>query len=366
MTLAFCCRWTDGPRTWSYIPWSLQHALAALTEVVPVDATVPRPLADLNRMAARVALGSTSAARETRVALAASALRTRQGVRRTRSTIALEIGDIGGVGVPFFLYQDLSYGVLAQLRTEMPAAWLGVPALPDRAFERRARRSLRIYERAAGVFTMSKWLADELVRSGALPSERVHVVHAGRTAVVHERRVERDRYRRRRRVLFVGRDFIRKGGDVVVAAVSSLRRSGENVELTIAGPELDPASRVVDRDGVTYLGPLPPSGIAALLVDHDLFVMPSRFEAFGIAFVEALAAGIPCIGRDAFAMPEIIDDGRTGRLVRSEGVDELATAIFDVLHDDQMHDACQRQRDDVAAYYSWDGVARRILEVAEW
>ncbi len=61
--------------------------------------------------------------------------------------------------------------------------------------------------------------------------------------------------------------------------------------------------------------------------------MPSRFEAFGIAFIEALAHGVPVIGRSAFAMPEIIRPGKNGALVHTDDPAELASAIMAVLDD---------------------------------
>ncbi len=72
---------------------------------------------------------------------------------------------------------------------------------------------------------------------------------------------------------------------------------------------------------------MPSSEVAAALDSHDLFVMPSRFEGFGIAFVEALIRGLPCIGRRACAMPEIIDEASGGRLVDTEDPHELAELV---------------------------------------
>ena len=59
----------------------------------------------------------------------------------------------------------------------------------------------------------------------------------------------------------------------------------------------------------------------------DLFVLPTRDEAFGIVFQEAAAAGLPAIGSRLNAVPEIVQDGETGLLVPPGDRDALARAI---------------------------------------
>ena len=50
----------------------------------------------------------------------------------------------------------------------------------------------------------------------------------------------------------------------------------------------------------------------------DFFVMPSRFEAYGLVFPEALIFGLPCIGKNICAVPEFIQDGENGKVLRKE------------------------------------------------
>ena len=103
--------------------------------------------------------------------------------------------------------------------------------------------------------------------------------------------------------------------------------------LTVAGPDSWPLRGGVPS-GVTFLGKVPHARVGELMNAADLLVMPSLLEGFGIVFAEALSRGLPCIGRDACAMPEIIDPISGGRLVTSMSPDELAALIHDALHDD--------------------------------
>ncbi|HLZ37944.1 MAG TPA: glycosyltransferase [Mycobacteriales bacterium] len=158
----------------------------------------------------------------------------------------------------------------------------------------------------------------------------------------------------RRRLLFVGRDFHTKAGDVVVAAFRLLRAEFDpRMTLTVAGPAAWPLPGPVP-DGVRFLGPVPVRRVADLLDDADLFVMPSRFEGFGIAFAEALARGLPCIARDDFAMPELVVPGHNGALVRDDDPVALAYAIADVLQDEHVYARCAGSAAAVSAHFTWN------------
>ena len=82
-----------------------------------------------------------------------------------------------------------------------------------------------------------------------------------------------------------------------------------------------------------------------------------------MVFVEALARGLPCVGRNAYAMPEIITPGVNGALVERDDVDELAETIVRVLGDDELYDRCARGAGAVVADHTWSRAARQIVDV---
>jgi glycosyltransferase involved in cell wall biosynthesis len=84
---------------------------------------------------------------------------------------------------------------------------------------------------------------------------------------------------------------------------------------------------------VRFLGNVSARELAVEYVNADLFCLPSVQEAFGIVFAEAMAAGLPVVGCRAAAVPEVVDDGRTGVLVSPRRPDELADAITTLVHD---------------------------------
>jgi glycosyltransferase involved in cell wall biosynthesis len=360
--LGFACVWDpDAPRTWSHTPWNLREALRARTEVADLGVQLPRParlglqLAHARRSGGRLVSPwkhSTAFNAIARTVLAGSA-------RRTAVDAVLEVQDLAVLDVPFFVYQDLSYDVLLGAWEADAATVPHFPALDRARVQARRERQLRVYERAAGVLAMSGWFARSLVDDTGLPASKVHVVHPGATARAAVPGPLPVREAPRTRLLLVGRDFHTKGGDLVVAALEILRREHDpRVTLTVAGPDGWPLPGGIP-DGVRFLGRIPAERVARLYDTHDLLVMPSRLEGFGIVFAEALARGLPCVGRSAFAMPEII--GRNGALVRGDDPAELATVVARVLADDAMYETCLAAADEVAAHYTWERAAGEVL-----
>jgi glycosyltransferase involved in cell wall biosynthesis len=78
------------------------------------------------------------------------------------------------------------------------------------------------------------------------------------------------------------------------------------------------------------------SDVASVMKALDVFVLPSRFEGFGLVLVEAMAAGAACIAYDSSNMPEIINDGVQGLLVPGGSVHALADAIVRLCSDSSL------------------------------
>ena len=290
-----------------------------------------------------------------------------QSLRRQAATltpdVVLEIQDIGATRQPFLILQDLSYELLlGRYRSG------GVPhfrGLSARRIHQLRDRQVALYHEAAMLLPMSRWLAEDMVASG-VPRERVTVVNPG--VNIPPRREATLPARRRsvvHRLLFVGRDFDTKGGMQVVRAFHLLRAElGNRIELTIIGPGRWPLAGEVP-EGVSFEGLQSRVRVAEALDTHDLLVVPSIMEGFGIIFAEALVRGLPCIGRNTCAMPEIIDQATGGRLVETEDPEDLAKLIVSTLADDSLYAACQASVPARIEHYSWERAARQVAGVVD-
>ena len=132
------------------------------------------------------------------------------------------------------------------------------------------------------------------------------------------------------------------------------------LKLIIAGPQ-----RLTDRPaGVEYLGPVAVHSMAAVFARATMFVLPTLREPYGLAFLDAMACGLPCVGTDIEAVPEIVEQGRTGLLVPPGDDVALARAIATLLDDTiTAHEMGDCGRRSVMEDFRWSHVAAR-LEVA--
>jgi glycosyltransferase involved in cell wall biosynthesis len=191
-----------------------------------------------------------------------------------------------------------------------------------------ARRDGEIFRRAAAIIATSRWTADDLRRMYPDVRAPIHVMpnpvmlELFDPAWVEERRTGG---RGRPHCLFMGGDFPRKGGYDLLEAWRR-GRFGDRADLTLVTtwPLREPLPPGV-RQLTGIRGQTPEW--AAVWHAADLFVMPTRNEAFGLVFQEAAAAGLPAIGTRLNAIPEIIEDGVTGLLVSPGDSGELAAAL---------------------------------------
>ena len=91
--------------------------------------------------------------------------------------------------------------------------------------------------------------------------------------------------------------------------------------------------------------------------------MPSQFEAYGLVFAEALIYGLPCIGKNCFAMPEFIKDGDNGYLIDENDANELCKKMEMLLTDKEIAKNVMNNMNYYKDKYSWDSVAKRMIEV---
>jgi glycosyltransferase involved in cell wall biosynthesis len=288
-------------------------------------------------------------------------------VAASQCDAVIEIQDVGIIDRPFFVYQDLSYDVLVR---ELESGDEGVThffkSLDRDVINRRRARQHEVFSRATGVLAMSAAYAESLVTESGLAPDKVHVVYPGAPALSAGTITTLPRLREqpRTKLLFVGTTFLVKAGDVVLQAFEILRREDPSLTLTIVGPDSWPVDGPIP-DGVDFRGRVPRSEIVSIMDEHDLFVMPSRLEGFGMVFVEAMARGLPCVGRRAFAMPELIEDGVTGAIVDTLDSAVVAKAISDTLANDEIFVEVHRRAADVAQRFTWEKSAKSIIDIID-
>jgi L-malate glycosyltransferase len=174
------------------------------------------------------------------------------------------------------------------------------------------------------------------------------------------------------------RSFTSKYGlEYLIRAFAQLRQKYPKIALTLIGD--GPLRQSMQSlaislgiaEDISFTGALPNDEVAVMLRGFDIFVMPSVGEGdvFGVAAVEAMAAGLPVIATRVGGLPEVVDDGKTGKIVDPANVDSLIAGIEPYIESEELRIAHGHQgRIKAEKQYDWaqnalmmDSLYRKIL-----
>jgi glycosyltransferase involved in cell wall biosynthesis len=178
-------------------------------------------------------------------------------------------------------------------------------------------------------------------------------------------------------ILTVGRNRPAKGHKFIPPALASLLRQGRRASWIILGGDPDAMRELARREGVgehlhvipAILGEavsgnyFPSDPVIELYKAADIFALPSLSEGFGIAALEAMAAGVPVVATDVPGLRSVIEHGRNGLLCRPADPEHMAISIGQ-LFDDQ--GSCHKIREaarNTAKGYDWRFISAQYLDL---
>jgi glycosyltransferase involved in cell wall biosynthesis len=251
-------------------------------------------------------------------------------------------GAPGQLKRPYVIYTDSTHALNARHR------YGGMPTRPRPRAER-MRLEARTANAAAHVFTMSEFARRSFLEDYGVPPERVTAVGAGANLLLETPPAKPEG--QPPRAIIVGYEFERKGGPTVLEAWPAVRAAVPDAELLVVGPPEQPAP----APGVRFAGRVRDrSHLSELYAASTVLVVPTRWDPWGLIYHEAMGHGLPCIGSDRFAVPEIIEDGVTGRVVPPLDAEAVAEALIFFLSDRERAAAMGRE------------AHRRLLAEATW
>lgn len=293
----------------------------------------------------------------------------------------LQVGSKHGVCrkeplVPYIVYTDGTLEMeLVDKRYPLSHLWAS-----EEEKKNRKKQELDLYQKASAVVTFSEFARQSIIRDYGIKEDKVTVVYAGNNFNKMPDVEEKDYTSKT--ILFVGRDFYRKGGSTLIKAFRKVRLKIKDAKLIIAGsePRVEAPNRIktlydffglkendpkiLQEEGIVVKGNLPHNELADLFKEASIFVMPSIQENFGLVYLEAMSYKIPCIGTRVDAIPEIIEEGITGCLVEPNNHEELADKIIMLMEDENlMKNMGANGRKRVEKYFTWDLVVDRMTEV---
>lgn len=250
--------------------------------------------------------------------------------------------------------------------------WIG-NSLKDRLFIKIDKRIARGFDR---VIAVSRRIEEELLVAG-VPGKKLCMLH---NAIVGER------YRRTGRrgmlaeaigrpvptpvIASLGRLSPEKGHADLIDAVHRVVRSGKQVSVVLIGdgperPNLVQQIKTLGLQETVFL----PGYIREpqrLFEEIDLMVLPSHTEGLPNAALEALLMEVPVLATRVGGTPEVITDGKTGRLVSAHSPDELAAGILEFLSCPELWKRMARQgREMVVKHFDFQARTRKLETIYE-
>ena len=198
-------------------------------------------------------------------------------------------------------------------------------------------------QKASAMVYSSEWAVRSAIKDYQADPRKVHVVPMGANFDNPPGKEIAERKKRSAscKLLFVGVDWQRKGGEIAFETFLALEEMGIQAELTICGC-VPPKHFIHERMKViSFLDKNDPQQyrqMEQLYQEADFFLLPTRNECYGIVFCEANAYGLPVITTRTGGVPEVVRDGENGfTLVRGARGDAYARVIASIYEDEQAY-----------------------------
>ena len=218
----------------------------------------------------------------------------------------------------------------------------------------------------------SEWAAKTAIANYNVESNKVKVVPYGANLARFPNASEVQRAIKARgsgvcKLLFVGVDWYRKGGDEALLVAARLNQLGLNAELHVVG--CDPPSPLPAF--VKTYGYLSKSNrkhnelLARLYTTSDFLILPSKAEGFGVVIAEANAFGLPALTTNVGGMRTAVRDGENGRAFEPAlFVQECSDYVFQVLSaTGRYHELCASSFEEYSNRLNWNSAVQSVLRL---
>ena len=270
------------------------------------------------------------------------------------------------------------------LHTTHSIGMLKQQALPDDAkyaYEDRIRIETDVYRHCDYVVALTDLEKSQIAELYDVPESHITVISPGVDPATYRPPADRDVLRARlglpsgHIVFTLGRLDERKGFDLFLRAAGDLLRHTDLVPHFVISAGVQSESERKERvkmdriavdqglgDRLLWRDILPPSEVPDYYGVADVFVLPSRYEPFGIVMLEAMACGTPVVATRHGGPSKVIEDGVDGFLVDPLHPSDVSQAIARVLASDTLRSQFGlRGRKKVETAYGWPVIAKRHL-----
>lgn len=234
-----------------------------------------------------------------------------------------------------------------------PISLEGIPLTEDMAW----RYTTTFFNRFPQVTTPSATMQRELTARG-LRVPVVAISNGVDTGLFQPRNNHRQPNPNHITLLHVGRLGREKRVDAVLRAFANLASAHPNVRLLIVGdgPEANALNKMAAAlgvaDRVKFMGFVPHNRLPEIYRQADIFVTASTIETQGLVVLEAMASGLPIVGVDAMALPDLIRHGANGYLVKPGNEMALAASMTQLIQSVELRHYMGRKSRSLALQHS--------------
>ena len=207
----------------------------------------------------------------------------------------------------------------------------------------------------------SEWVAESAARDYGADRSKISVIPFGANLeqIPPRENILRKEKSEQCRLLFVGVDWVRKGGDIAFETLIKLREMGVPAELTVCGcvpPKQSMRTAMTVIPFIDKHDETQSRRLAELYFKSDFLLLPTRAECFGIVFCEANAFGLPAITTDTGGVSGAVHNGENGfALPVSAGASEYARLISELWRDRAAYSSLARSsRTAFEQRLNWD------------
>jgi glycosyltransferase involved in cell wall biosynthesis len=249
---------------------------------------------------------------------------------------------------PYVIYEDTT----TLLANRLWPRWVPDSYLKEDCFS----LEKEVYLNASFILTTNDRARESLISDyGALP-EKVITVYQGSNLTFTKD--EEGSSKKGSQIIFVGYEFERKGGEILLQAFSRVRKEVPEAKLVLVGPR-----KHIACDGVICAGRIrDPEALKKLFLSSSIFALPAWFDPMPCASLEAMGAKLAVVASDRCGTSELIENGKNGFIVGAGDVGQLSDKlIFLLKNPDLASEMGENASRLVRQRLSWNTVSQNVL-----
>ncbi|MDD2284487.1 MAG: glycosyltransferase [Paludibacter sp.] len=228
----------------------------------------------------------------------------------------------------------------------------------------------RMIENANSIIFSSDWAKESAICDYSCIENKIHVVEFGAN-IPHPEKWQHEIDTSVCNLVFIGRNWVKKGGEKVLGAYRKLKSEGFPCTLTIIGSvPLEMLENDKDLTIIPFLDKSKPehlNKLCSILKDAHFLVLPTEFDAFGIVFCEASAYGVPSIAADVGGVSQSVREGKNGFLLPPTATaEDYAEKIKSVFSDKESYIKLRASsRNQYETRLNWDVWGEKVNKILE-